>query len=119
MREPGWRAGTGSGQASIEMLALLPVILVVGALTLQLLGVGRAVAAADGAAEAGALAVAAGKPVEPAVRAALPDWPRNRLDVRASGGRIVVRLRVRPLFADLGPGIRVSGSAWALPPDER
>lgn len=119
MAERARRSRCARGQASIEMLVVLPVMLLVGALTLQLLGVGRALAAADGAAEAGALAVAAGRPAEPAVRAALPDWPPRRVEVSATGGRIVVRLRARPVLGDLGPGFRVSGTAWAMPPEER
>ena len=47
------------GQASVELLAGIPALLLAGLLALQLLAVGYSVTLADGAAEAGALALAA------------------------------------------------------------
>ena len=47
---------------------------------------------ADGAAEAGAMGLAAGKPAGPAVRDALPGWARGRSRVDVRGGRLTVTL---------------------------
>ncbi len=81
------------GQASVELLGALPVVLLVGAVLLQLLAVGYSAALAGSAAEAGALAVAGGGDALPAARAAVPDWSRAGLRVEAGGGRVAVRLR--------------------------
>ena len=48
------------GQATVELLALLPAVLLVGLVCLQLLAVGYAKVLAGTAAEAGALALAVG-----------------------------------------------------------
>ena len=48
---------------------------------------------ADGAAEAGALALASGRSAADAARGALPGWARDDVDVSVQGGRVTVRLR--------------------------
>jgi pilus assembly protein CpaE len=81
------------GQASVELLGALPVVLLVGAVLLQLLALGYSAALAGSAAEAGALAVAGGGDALSAARAAVPDWSRAGMHVEAGGGRVSVRLR--------------------------
>lgn len=81
------------GQASVELLGSLPVVLLVGAVLMQLLAVGYAASLAGAAAEAGALAVAGGGDAREAARAAVPGWSRARMTVRSSGGRVEVRMR--------------------------
>ena len=81
------------GQASIEVLAGIPALLLAGLIALQLLAAGYSLTLADGAAEAGAMAIAAGRPAAPAVREALPGWARQRVGVEVDGGRLTVRLR--------------------------
>ena len=81
------------GQASLEVVAAIPVLLVVAVLCLQLLAAGYAPTLADGAAEAGALALAGGVPAEPAVEAALPGWARDRFELDRDGGRLTIELR--------------------------
>ena len=56
------------GQASLELLAGIPALVLAGLVALQLLATGYSLTLADGAAEAGAMAMAAGKPAGPAVR---------------------------------------------------
>src|SRR5438093_891435 len=97
------RRGAESGQASVELIAAIPaltlVVLLVAQLTLaglialQLLAAGYSLTLADGAAEAGAMALAAGRPAVPAVREALPGWARDRVAIDVHGGRLTVRLR--------------------------
>src|SRR4029077_18019530 len=93
MRRRGDRAAA-SGQASVELVAALPALALAAVLGLQLLLVGYSLTIADGAAEAGALAGAAGREPREAAREALPGGARGRSEVSAGDGR--VRVEVRP-----------------------
>ncbi len=106
------------GQASIELLASLPAILLAGLLCLQLLATGYALTLADGAAEAGAVALASGLPAAPAVEAALPGWADDRVDLEVDGGRLTVRLRPPAPAGAIGRALEVDSSAWVLRPGE-
>jgi hypothetical protein len=81
------------GQASVEVLGALPVVLLAGAVVLQLLALGYSAALAGSAAEAGALAAAGGADAVDAARQALPGWSRAGMRVDSAGGRVSVRLR--------------------------
>lgn len=104
------------GQASVELLAAVPFVLVAAILCLQLLAAGYTLTLADGAAEAGALALASDLPPEPAVEAALPGWARERIEVERSGGRLLVKLRPPSPLAAVGRALEVSSSAWVRRP---
>jgi len=104
-----------SGQASVELVAALPLLVVVALVTLQLLAAGYALTLADGAAEAGALALAAGEPAPEAVRAALPGWAKENVEVRVEGGRVTVRLRPPSPFAALAERLEVTSAASVRP----
>jgi hypothetical protein len=104
-----------SGQASVELLAAIPALLLTGLIALQLLAVGYAATLADGAVEAGALAVAAGEPAQAAISSALPGWARGRVETRISGGEVAVRLRPPALIPSLGDALEVEDSAWVRP----
>jgi hypothetical protein len=108
--------GRRSGQASVELVAALPALALAAALALQLLLVGYSLTIADGAAEAGALAGAAGKDARVAVREALPEWARSRSKVSADGGKVTVQLRPPAPFAALADALAVSSEAWSRPP---
>jgi hypothetical protein len=103
------------GQASVELVAALPALLLAGLISLQLLSVGYSMTAADGAAEAGALALASVTPAARASRAALPDWPREDVEVSIGGGRVTVRLRPPSPLAAIGELLAVSSTAAARP----
>jgi hypothetical protein len=105
-----------SGQASVELLAGIPALLLAGLVALQLLATGYSLTLADGAAEAGALARAVGRPAPPAVREALPGWARDRVKVRVAGGRVRVRLLPPSLMRAVAERLAVSSSAWARRP---
>lgn len=105
------------GQASVELVAGLPALLLAGLVALQLLAVGYSLTLADGAAEAGALAAAVGRPAEPAVREALPGWARKRIGVEVKGGRVSVELRPPAPLRELSERLAVSSSAWVRRPD--
>jgi len=81
------------GQASVELVAAVPIMLLLGLVSLQLLAVGYAAVLAGGAAEAGALALAAGGEPKEGARAALPGWSRARVRVSADPDSVEVRLR--------------------------
>lgn len=83
------------GQAAVELLGGAPAVLLLGLVLLQLLAVGYAHVAAGGAAEAGALALAAGADPEAGAREALPGWSRAGARIQVSGG--TVRVSLRPL----------------------
>lgn len=104
--------GRRSGQASVELLAAVPGALLAGLLCLQLLAAGYALTLADGAAEAGALALAGGRPAGPAARDALPGWARDRLAVAVDGGRVRVRLRPPTVLPVLDRRLAASSQAW-------
>ena len=112
----GGRLSPGRGQASVELVAGLPLLLLAGLVALQLLVAGYALTLADGAVEAGALALAAGRPPEPAVRDALPGWARDRVAVEVDGGRVSVRLRPPAPLAVVADALAVRSAAWARPP---
>lgn len=103
------------GQSTVELVAALPILLLAGLLALQLLAVGHALTLADGAAEAGALALASGRPAVSAARAALPDWAEREIEVTVRGGRVTVRLRPPSPLRALARGLAVTSSAVARP----
>jgi hypothetical protein len=107
-----------SGQASVELVAALPALALATALALQLLLVGYALTIADGAAEAGALAGAAGENARAAAREALPSWARGRSSVSAEGGRVTVEIRPPAPLPPLAKALTVSSEAWSRPPLE-
>jgi hypothetical protein len=117
MAEP-FRAGGEAGQASIELLAGLPALLLAALVALQLGVVGYAATLADGAAEAGALAIAAGRPPRPAVAAALPGWAEERYAIEVERGNVRIELRPPSPLAGLARELSVSSSAWARRPAE-
>ena len=105
------------GQASLELLAGVPALLLAGLVALQLLATAYTLHLADGAAEAGALALAAGAPPTPAARAALPDWAAGRVRVTATGGRVAVAVRPPAPLPGISEALEVESSAWARPAD--
>jgi hypothetical protein len=105
-----------SGQASVELLAAVPALLLAGLVALQLLASGYTLTLADGAVEAGALALAAGEPPEPAVRDALPGWAEKRVDVDVDGSRVSVRLRPPSPVPGIADRLASESTAWVRRP---
>jgi Flp pilus assembly protein TadG len=99
------------GQATIELLALVPAFVALGLGLLQLLAVGYASVLAGGAAEAGALAVARGGDPSAAARAALPGWESTHARVDVDGGHVEVRLRPPSPLRALAERLEVRASA--------
>jgi hypothetical protein len=103
------------GQATVELAVALPVLVLAGLVALQLLATGYALTLADGAAEAGALAVASGRPVAEATRDALPGWAGDDVDVSVEGGRVTVRLRPPSPLPALAERLAITSTATARP----
>lgn len=103
------------GQATVELVAALPALLLAALVALQLLATGYALTLADGAAEAGALALASGGSAAEAARAALPGWAEDRVAVSVRGGTVSVRLRPPSPLPALANGLAVTSSAAARP----
>jgi hypothetical protein len=103
------------GQASIELLGMLPLLIGLALAVVQLLAVGYASVLAGNAAEAGALALASGGDARAGVDEALPGWSRARAHVFAAHGRVEVRLRPPSLLSSLAERLEVSAAAEVEP----
>jgi hypothetical protein len=98
------------GQATVELVAALPALLLAGYVAFQLLAAGYALTLADGAAEAGALALASGRPASKAARDALPGWAADEVEVSVRGGRVTGSPRLLPAPAPIPTGRRCCSS---------
>ena len=106
-----------AGQAHLELVAGVPLLLVVGALLVQMLAIGYTQSLADGAAEAATIALVNDLDPGEAARASLPGWASDRLEVdRAAGGRVELTLRAPRLLPGLGSTLEVNGDAWVRAP---
>jgi hypothetical protein len=101
------------GQATVELVAALPALLLAGLVALQLLAAGYAMTLADGAAEAGALALASGGSAAEAARGALPGWAADDVAISVQGDEVSVRLRPPSPIGALAKKLTVSSSASA------
>jgi hypothetical protein len=103
------------GQAAVELVAALPALLLAALVALQLLLAGYATTLADGAAEAGALALASGAPAAEAVRRALPGWAEDDVRVSVRGGTVSVRLAPPSPLPALAERLAIVATASARP----
>ena len=99
------------GQAAVEVLGVLPVVVALGLAVAQLLAAGYAAVLAGNAAEAGALALAGGADAEASARNALPGWSRAHASVGVDGGRVTVRLRPPSLVDAVARELEIESSA--------
>lgn len=103
------------GQATVELVAALPALALTALVALQLLAAGYAMTLADGAAEAGALALASGGSAAEAAREALPGWAEDDVSVAVEGGEVTVRVRPPSPIRAVAERLAVSSSAAARP----
>lgn len=97
------RGRSESGQASVETVAIAPVVVLMVVALAVAMSAHRAGEAAGLAAHAAGLAAMQGRDPEDAARAAVPDVARDRLRVRVDGARIEVRVRAEGPRALVGP----------------
>jgi hypothetical protein len=105
-----------SGQASVELVAALPLLVLVAAGLWQAVVVGQAVWSSAGAARAAARAAAIGGDPAAQARAALPHSLRRGLAVSTAGAGVRVAVSV-PLV--LGGGRLTTVTARASLPSQR
>jgi len=82
-----------AGQSSVELVAMLPLALVVGLAVMSLLAARTAADQAAAAAHAGTIALIQDTDAEAAARAALPRPARARAAIRVRGRRVAVTVR--------------------------
>lgn len=99
------------GQASVEAIGALPMLVATGLVSLQLLAAGYSLTLADGAAEAAALARAAGRSAPEAALTALPGWARDRVRVSVSDRAVRIRLSPPSPFGALADALTVTSTA--------
>lgn len=108
--------GPGTGQAQIELIVAIPVLVVAGLIAAQLLSFGYAQTLADGAAEAAAIAAADGRDPDAAAREALPDWAEGRIDLDDDGGGgLHLELAVPSVLPGLAGRLHADAEAWVRP----
>ena len=101
-----------AGQASVELVAMLPVVLLVGAVTWQLALAGHTAWLTAHAARAAARADAVGGGPEEAARSALPRSLEDGIEVeRLTGGGVRVSVTVPLLMRQWDAPVRVGASA--------
>ena len=109
-----WRST--KGQAAVELVALIPIVVVVAAGLWQAVVAGQAMWVAGAAARAAARADAVGANPKEAARGALPTALERGLRVTTKDGRAEVRVRI-PLVLVGGRLGTVSASAHFEPQD--
>ena len=103
------QGGEDRGSASVELVAVLPLLVVACLVTAQLAAVGHAAWSAALAARAGARAALVGKDAGRAARLALPPLLRREAEVRDEDG-VSVRVAVPRLLPVL-PRLRLTAGA--------
>ena len=121
----GWSVATGiawsrvasnDGQATVELLTVVPVLLAVTLAAAQLLAAGLCRELAGQAAGAGAEALLQGREPLAAARESLPGWSHSELRVTRRGRAIRVQISPPSLIPGLARLLSVEGRADAGPP---
>jgi hypothetical protein len=99
-RRPSHRVSQ-RGQASVELVAMLPVAVAVMLAALQLLAAGATRELAGHAAGAGAVALLQRADARDAARDAVPGWSRARMAITVRGPAVTVRMRPPTLLPGL------------------
>jgi hypothetical protein len=103
------------GQATVEVVALLPLVVAAVVGVTALLAAGQARELAGHAATAGAMAMLQGGDPARAARAAAPGVPAERISVRVDGRSVRVRVAPRAPFGLAGQLLQTTAVADAGP----
>ena len=104
------------GQSSVELVAVLPLTLLIGIAILTLLAARSASGQAASAAQAGAMALLQDAEPRAAARAALPPDARARSTVRVTAREVTVTVRPATTVGFLADALTARASADAGPP---
>ncbi len=104
-----------AGQASVELVGVLPLVVLLALGLGQLLAAGAARELAGNAAEAGAAALLQRRDPAYAARDALPGWSSARTSVRVEGRVVRVALRPPGLLPGLAAALEAHAAADAGP----
>ena len=102
-----------AGQASVELIALLPIVLIVGVAILTLLAARAASGQAAAAAQAGAMALIQDADARAAASDALPPAARRRATIRVDGRAVTVTVRPETHIGFLAGALSATASANA------
>ncbi len=98
------------GQAAVETMILLPVVVVLAVAAWQGVLIGWTAVEAHDAARQAARAALGREPVRDAARSALPASMRDGLDVRTADGEVSVRVRVPSIVPGFAPFVSASAA---------
>ena len=110
------RTASETGQSSVELIALLPLALLVGLAVMTLLAARSAGGQAAAAAQAGAMALIQDADAAAAARAALPPSARRRAAIRIDGREVTVTVRPSASVPFLADELNATSTADAGPP---
>jgi hypothetical protein len=99
------------GQSTVEVVAMLPLLVAVALAIAQVLAAGAAREFAGHAAEAGAVALLEGGDPEKAAREAVPGWSRSRLQVEVKGESVHVTVRPQGIVPPLARAMETTSVA--------
>jgi hypothetical protein len=108
VRRPGRQEG---GQATVELVGLLPLAVLVALVIGQLLAAGAARELAGHAAEAGAVALLQGDDPKAAARDAVPGWADDHVTIAVR--ERTVRVRLQPISVVPGLADRLTATVVA------
>jgi hypothetical protein len=103
------------GQATVELVGILPLAVLVALTIGQALAAGAAHELAGHAAEAGAAAIVQDADPREAAREAVPGWSSGRVEVRVRDRSVRVRLRPRAIVPGLADELVATAVADAGP----
>ncbi len=115
MRRPGRFAEGESGQATVELVALLPLVFVITVTAAAVLAGHGAQEQAGAAAQAGAMALLQGGDPRAAAQRALPPATRARATITIAGRRVTVRVRPSLPVRAVAAAMTAEASAEAGP----
>jgi hypothetical protein len=107
------RPSNNAGQATVEVVGMLPIVAIVAFAALQALAAGLAAELADHAAEAGAVAILEGTDPHDAAKKAIPGWSGAHVDVAVQGKTVRVRVRPPSVLTSVGDLLASTAEAKA------